>query len=85
MAKKLSRNGLLMLIGGELMNHRVVPFNPMDITEIARRAHLADRRNRQLAAVVQAMVPSADYGGMDDAREEWAAYMAEFHPEQEAP
>lgn len=81
-AKRLTRNELLMRISSEMSALAVfIPTNPMDVAALARNARTAEIRLGQLAQVVSSMVPSYNYGGIDEANEQYRDYMAKLHPE----
>lgn len=80
--KRLTRNELLMRISSEMSSLAVIiPNNPMDLAALARNARDAEIRLSHLAQVVSSMVPSYNYGGVDEANEQYRDYMAKFHPE----
>lgn len=80
--RRLTRNELLMRISGEMSALAVIiPGNPMDLTTLARNARDTEERLGRLAQVVSSMVPSYNYGGVEDATKQYREYMAEFHPE----
>ncbi|QOD06052.1 hypothetical protein [Pseudarthrobacter sp. BIM B-2242] len=79
--KRLTRNELLMRISSEMSALAVIiPTNPMDVAALARNARRTEERLGQLAQVVSSMVPSYNYGGIDEANEQYRDYMAKFHP-----
>lgn len=80
--RRLTRNELLMRISSEMSSLSViVPSNPMDLATLARNARTTEIRLGQLAQVVSSIVPSYNYGGIDEANEQYRDYMAKFHPE----
>ncbi|WP_422759202.1 hypothetical protein [Paenarthrobacter sp. C1] len=84
--KRLTRNDLLMRVSAEMSTLAVIiPSNPMDLTALARNARGTEERFSRLAQVVSSMVPSHNYGGIEDANEQYRDYMAEFHPEGPEP
>ncbi|QOT19571.1 hypothetical protein [Paenarthrobacter sp. YJN-5] len=84
--KRLTRNDLLMRVSREMSALAVIiPTNPMDLTALAHNARDTEERLRRLAQVVSSMVPSYNYGGIEDANEQYRDYMAEFHPEGPEP
>lgn len=77
--KRLNRNQLLMTISGELAAlSAIVPGNPMDMAGLARNARDTEQRLSRLARVVSSMVPGHQYGGLDDANDEYREYVADF-------
>lgn len=77
--KRLTRNELLMRISGEMrILAAIVPGNPMDMAALARNARDTEARLNRLARVVSSMVPGHNYGGLDDANEEYREYVADF-------
>ena len=77
--KRLTRNELLMKISGELAAlSAIVPGNPMDMPGLARNARDTEQRLARLASVVSSMVPGHQYGGLDDANDEYREYVADF-------
>lgn len=80
--RRLTRNELLMKISGEMTAlAAITPTNPMDITALARNAKDTEVRLNRLARVVSATVPSHNYGGMDEANDQYREYLAEFRPD----
>lgn len=79
--KRLTRNELLMRISGEMSALAVIiPTNPMDVATLAQNARRTERRLARLAQVVSSMVPSYNYGGIEEANRQYREYLAEFHP-----
>lgn len=79
--RRLTRNDLLMRVSGEMMSLAVItPTNPMDMSALVRNAKDTEVRLARLARVVSAMVPSHNFGGMDEANREYRDYEADFRP-----
>ncbi|ACL42213.1 hypothetical protein Achl_4262 (plasmid) [Pseudarthrobacter chlorophenolicus A6] len=79
--KRLTRNELLMRVSGEMSSlAAIIPSNPMDVAALARNARNTEQRLGRLAQVVSSMVPSYNYGGIEEANRRYRDYMAEFHP-----
>lgn len=79
--RRLTRNELLMRISSEMSALSVIiPTNPMDVAALARNARTAEIRLGHLAQVVSSMVPSYNYGGVDEANDQYRDYMEKFHP-----
>ena len=80
--RRLTRNELLMRISGEMRTlAAITPTNPMDLTALVRNAKDTEIRLARLARVVSSMVPSHNYGGIDEANDQYREYLAEFHPD----
>jgi hypothetical protein len=80
-ARGLTRNDLLMRISSEMTALAVItPRNPMDMTSLVRNAKDTEARLVRLAGVLSSMVPSHNYGGMEEANSQYREYVADFHP-----
>jgi hypothetical protein len=80
-SRRLTRNELLMRISGEMTAlAAIVPTNPMDVAALARNARNTEYRLGRLAQVVSSMVPSHNYGGIDEANQLYLDYLADFGP-----
>lgn len=82
--KRLTRNELLMRISSEMSALAVIiPANPADIAVLGQNARRTEKRLNRLAQVVSSMVPTYNYGGIEEANDQYRDYLAEFHPEQD--
>lgn len=80
-SKRLTRNELLMRVSSEMSAlAAIIPNNPMDVAALARNARNTEKRLGQLARVVSSMVPSYNYGGIDEANELYRDYVVDFGP-----
>ncbi|MET4143851.1 hypothetical protein [Arthrobacter sp. UYCo732] len=78
---RLTRNELLMRVSSEMtVLAAITPTNPMDMTALVRNAKDTEVRLGRLAHVVSAMVPSHNFGGIEEANNQYREYLAEFHP-----
>lgn len=80
--RRLTRNELLMRISSEMSTLAVIiPTNPADIASLGQNARRTEKRLGRLSQIVSSMVPSYNYGGVDEANRRYRDYLAEFHPE----
>ncbi|HEX9227590.1 MAG TPA: hypothetical protein VF885_13180 [Arthrobacter sp.] len=61
----------------------ITPANPMDLATLVRNAKDTEVRLGRLSRVLASMVPSHNYGGIDEANVQYREYLAEFHPDGE--
>jgi len=82
--RRLTRNELLMRISSEMSALAVIiPTNPMDVTAMVRNARDTEVRLRRLAGVLSSIVPSYNYGGLDEADSQYGEYLADFRSSDE--
>lgn len=76
-----------MRISSEMTDLAVItPSNPMDVTSLVRNAKDTEARLVRLAGVLSSIVPSHNYGGVEEANSQYLEYMADFHPDgQQVP
>jgi hypothetical protein len=79
--RRLTRNELLMRISSEMSALAVIiPTNPADISALGQNARRTEKRLGLLAQIVSSMVPSYNYGGIEEANRRYRDYLGEFHP-----